>query len=168
MTATARATTAKPRGRRPRDEFDPTPWPVALLCGGFGGFCALLAFPPYGMWMLLPVAIALLGAGLLVRSARLAVLVSLMWGAAFFIPLTQWASTYAGSMPWIALGLFEALYIVLFGLLARTVMVRRGLCVTTALFVSALWVGVETLRSSAPWEGCPGARAPSPWRIPRC
>ena len=160
MTATARATTAKPRGRRPRDEFDPTPWPVALLCGGFGGFCALLAFPPYGMWMLLPVAIALLGAGLLVRSARLAVLVSLMWGAAFFIPLTQWASTYAGSMPWIALGLFEALYIVLFGLLARTVMVRRGLCVTTALFVSALWVGVETLRSSAPWGGLPwGASA---------
>ena len=94
------------------------------------------------------------------RSARLAVLVSLMWGAAFFIPLTQWASTYAGSMPWIALGLFEALYIVLFGLLARTVMVRRGLCVTTALFVSALWVGVETLRSSAPWGGLPwGASA---------
>ena len=160
MTATLRATGATKRGRRPRDEFDTTPWPVALLCGGFGGFCALLAFPPYGMWMLLPVSIALLGAGLLVRSARLAALVSMLWGAAFFIPLTQWASTYAGSMPWIALGLFEALYIVLFGLLARAVMVRRGLCVTTALFVSALWVGVETLRSTAPWGGLPwGASA---------
>lgn len=160
MTATTRSRTSRERSRRPQDEFTPTPWPVALLCGGAGGFCALLAFPPYGMWMLLPVGIALLGAGLLVRSAGLAVLVSLAWGLAFFVPLTYWASTYAGAMPWIALGVFEALYIVLFGLLARTVMVRRGLCISSALIVAALWVGVETLRSTAPWGGLPwGASA---------
>lgn len=153
MTATTRARTSRERSRRSHDEFTPTPWPVALLCGGLGGLCALLAFPPYGMWMLLPVGIALLGAGLLVRSAGLAVLVSLAWGLAFFVPLTHWASTYAGEMPWIALGVFEALYIVLFGLLARTVMVRRGLCVSSSLIVAALWVGVETLRSTAPWGG---------------
>lgn len=160
MTATTRSRTSRERSRRPQDEFSPTPWPVALLCGAAGGFCALLAFPPYGLWMLLPVGIALLGAGLLVRSAGLAVLVSLAWGLAFFVPLTQWASTYAGAMPWIALGVFEALYIVLFGLLARTVMVRRGLCISSALIVAALWVGVETLRSAAPWGGLPwGASA---------
>jgi len=164
VAATAAGAAAAKRTRRgaarERDEFDPTPWPLALLCGAAGGICALLAFPPYDLWMLLPVAIALLGAGLLVRSVLLAALVSLVWGLALFIPLTQWASTYAGTMPWIALGVFEALYIVLFGLLARTVMVRRGLCLSTALVVSALWVGVETLRSSAPWGGLPwGASA---------
>ncbi|MGO1227411.1 MULTISPECIES: apolipoprotein N-acyltransferase [unclassified Brachybacterium] len=153
MTATTRSRPSRERSRKSRDEFTPTPWPVAVLCGGFGGFCALLAFPPYGMWMLLPVAIALLGAGLLVRSSRLAMFVSLVWGLAFFVPLTHWASTYAGTMPWIALGVFEALYIVLFGLVARTVMVRRGLCISSALIVAALWVGVETLRSTAPWGG---------------
>lgn len=160
MTATARGTAARERARRPRDEFDPTPWPIALLCGAAGGFCALLAFPPYDLWMLLPVSIALLGAGLMVRSVSLAMLVSLLWGLALFVPLVKWASTYAGAMPWIALGVFEALYIVLFGLLARAVMVRRGLCISTAIVVSALWVGVETLRSSAPWGGLPwGANA---------
>ncbi|WP_193104535.1 apolipoprotein N-acyltransferase [Brachybacterium sp. FME24] len=146
--------------RRRRDEFDPTAWPLALLCGLAGGFTALLAFPPYGMWMLLPVSLALLLAGLLARNVWVSILVSLAWGAAFFIPLTAWANTYAGTLPWLALGVFEALYIVLFGLLARTVMLRRGLCPTSTLVVSALWVGVETLRSHAPWGGLPwGATA---------
>ncbi|WP_341857062.1 hypothetical protein [Brachybacterium sp. GPGPB12] len=40
----------------------------------------------------------------------------------------------------------------LFGLAARAVMVRRGLCVSSALVVSALWVGVETPRG-APLRG---------------
>src|SRR5690606_17228351 len=160
MTATARARACEARTRLPRDEFSPTPWPLALLCGAGGGFCALLAFPPYDLWMLLPVGIALLCAGLLVRSAMLALLVSFAWGAALFVPLTSWASTYAGTAPWIALGLFEALYTVLFGLLARMVMVRRGLGLATALVVSALWTATETLRGSVPWGGLPwGASA---------
>ncbi|MDN6303913.1 MAG: apolipoprotein N-acyltransferase, partial [Brachybacterium sp.] len=160
MRATAAAAGARRRTARPRAEFEPTPWPVALLCGAAGGGAALLAFPPYDLWMLLPVAIALLGAGLLVRSIWLAAGVSLLWGTALFIPLTEWANTYAGSTPWIALGIFEALYIVVFGLLARTVMVRRGLCLTSAVVVSALWVAMETLRSSVPWGGLPwGASA---------
>jgi apolipoprotein N-acyltransferase len=149
----AAAARTRTRPRRPREEYDPTPPLVALGCGLLGGVCALLAFPPYDLWMLLPVAIALLCGGLLVRSAWLAALVSLLWGLAFFVPLTEWASIYAGSVPWIALGAFEALYIVLFGLAARAVMVRRGLCASTAFVVAALWVGVETLRGSAPWGG---------------
>lgn len=156
MSSTVRTTAARARtarGRRPREEYEATPWPVALGCALLGGFCALLAFPPYDLWMLLPVGIALLCGGLLVRSAWLAGLVSLLWGLAFFVPLTEWASTYAGSAPWLALGVFEALYIVLFGLAARAVMVRRGLCASSALVVSALWVGVESLRGTAPWGG---------------
>ncbi|GAA1490605.1 apolipoprotein N-acyltransferase [Brachybacterium sacelli] len=155
MTATTRAASARAGSRRARDEFDPTPWPIALVCAVAGGAAALLAFPPYGMWMLLPVSLALLGAGLLVRSVWVSILVSLAWGAAFFVPLTAWANTYAGTLPWVALGVFEALYVVVFGLLARTVMLRRGLCLSSAVVVSALWVGIETLRSHAPWGGLP-------------
>src|SRR5690625_7698292 len=62
-------------------------------------------------------------------------------------------------MPWIALGGFEALYSVLFGLLARTVMIRRGLTISSALIVAALWTGVETLRSHFPWGGLPWGAA---------
>lgn len=159
MSARTRAGAGRAHGvampSRRRDEFDPTPWPVALLCGTAGGFAALASFPPYGQWMLLPVSLALLTAALLTLSTWVALLGSLAWGAAFFVPLTAWANIYAGTMPWIALGLFEALYILLFGLLARTVLHRRGLCPSTAVVISALWVGVETLRSHAPWGGLP-------------
>ena len=144
---------ARRRARARRDEIDPTPWPLALLCAVVGGAAAFAAFPPYDMWGLLPLSLTLLSAGLLVRSVWLAALVSLLWGAAFFIPLTEWANIYAGTVPWIALGIVQALYILLYGLLARTVMVRRGLTISTALVVAALWVGVETLRSHWPWGG---------------
>lgn len=137
------------------EQVTATPWPVALLCGAAGGALALLAFPPYDLWMLLPVALALLSIGLLTRTVLPALLSSMAWGLAFFVPLTEWANTYAGTMPWVALGIVQALYIVLFGLLARTVMVRRGLTAGTLLVVSALWVGVETLRSHVPWGGLP-------------
>lgn len=144
----------------PREDLVPTPALTALACGVLGGIAALLAFPPYDLWWLLPVAIALLVAGVLVRSAWLAALVSLLWGLAFFVPLTRWAETYAGAMPWAALAVFEALYIVLFGLLARAVLVRRGLRLGPAIVVAALWVAVETLRSHVPWGGLPwGASA---------
>lgn len=155
MSTTTRASAAREQAQRAHDEFVPTSWPVALLFGVAGGLAALASFPPYGQWMLLPVSLALLSAALLTRSLWVALLASLAWGAAFFIPLTAWANIYAGTMPWIALGVFEALYILLFGLLARTVLHRRGLCPSTAVVISALWVGVETLRSHAPWGGLP-------------
>ncbi|MGO2362227.1 MAG: apolipoprotein N-acyltransferase, partial [Brachybacterium tyrofermentans] len=68
---------------QPRDDVDPTPWPAALICGAAGGLAALAAFPPYGMWMLLPVSLALLSAALLTRSGWVAALASLAWGVAF-------------------------------------------------------------------------------------
>lgn len=153
MSAAARTAAARGTAETTSDEVDPTPWPVALLLAALGGVCALLAFPPYDLWMLLPVALALFSAALLVRTVRLAVLVSLVWGLAFFVPLTQWASTYAGWMPWLALGVFEALYMVVYGLAARTVMVRRGLSLSSAIVVAALWTAVELLRGTVPWGG---------------
>src|SRR5699024_11443417 len=71
-----------------------------------------------------------------------------------------WSIPYAVSAPCLALGVFEALYMVVFGLLARTVMVRRGLCLSCVVVVSALWVALEALRGSVPWGGLPwGASA---------
>ncbi|MCL6424125.1 apolipoprotein N-acyltransferase [Brachybacterium sp. JHP9] len=138
-----------------RDTIRPTSPFAALVLGAIGGMCALLAFPPYDLWMLLPVAIAALNAALLTRRWWAGALGALTWGLAFFIPLTNWANIYAGAMPWIALGVFEALYIVLYGVLARIVMVRRGLGLGTAVIVAALWTGAETLRSTFPWGGLP-------------
>ncbi|UQN30762.1 apolipoprotein N-acyltransferase [Brachybacterium kimchii] len=139
--------------RTPRDQVAPTPALAALVLGVLGGLGALAAFPPYDLWMLLPFAIAALNACVLTRRWHVAALASLLWGLAFFVPLTIWAKTYAGPAPWLALGAFEALYIVLYGLAARAVLVRRGIGLGSGIVLAALWVAVETLRSTFPWGG---------------
>jgi apolipoprotein N-acyltransferase len=139
--------------RTARDHVTPTPLPAALLLAVLGGVAALLAFPPFDLWMLLPFAIAALNACVLTRRWQVAALSSLLWGLAFFVPLTIWAKTYAGIAPWLALGLFESLYILLYGLLARAVLVRRGVGLGSGIVLAALWVAVETLRSTFPWGG---------------
>lgn len=146
-----------PERRRPQpavtDAVAPTPWLPALLLGALGGLGAVAAFPPYDHWWLLPVGVGMLSLAVLTRRAVTAVLASLAWGLGFFVPLTEWANTYAGTMPWLALAVFESLYIVLYGLLVRTVLVRRGPGAGSALVVSGLWVGAETLRGTLPWGG---------------
>ncbi|MDO5661962.1 MAG: apolipoprotein N-acyltransferase [Brachybacterium sp.] len=141
--------------RRTADQVRPTPLPVALLLAAIGGILALLAFPPYDLWMLLPVSLALLSGAVMTRSWISGALAGLVWGLAFFVPLTEWAGTYAGTMPWIALGMVQALYIVPFALAARTLLVRRGPGAVSAVVVALLWVGIETLRSHWPWGGLP-------------
>ncbi|MGP9693013.1 apolipoprotein N-acyltransferase [Brachybacterium sp. AOP25-B2-12] len=159
---TARSTTAPPRGHgatpsrdRADHELPTTPalWsPVLALVGGL---LAWLAFPPYDLWYLLPVALAMLGGAVLVRRRIVAALAGLIWGVAFFLPLMAWANTYAGFAPWFALAAFEAMYVVVFALAARTVMRRRGITIGSALIVACLWAGTELLRSHLPWGGLP-------------
>ncbi|PWH05692.1 apolipoprotein N-acyltransferase [Brachybacterium endophyticum] len=141
------------RGRGVRDQVVPTTLLPAVVLAVLGGLAAIAAFPPYDLWMLLPFAIAGLNAAVLTRRWQAAALTSLLWGLAFFVPLTIWAKTYAGVGPWLALGAFQALYIVVYGLLARAVLVRRGITLGSGIVVAALWVGVETLRSTVPWGG---------------
>lgn len=135
------------------DLVAPTPWPASLALGALGGLAAICAFPPYDMWPLLPVGIAALTLAVLSRRWQVAALASLAWGLAFFVPLTQWAATYAGPEPWLALGVVQALYIIVHGLLARAVLVRRGPGLRAGFVVACLWVGVELLRGTLPWGG---------------
>ncbi|UYG16321.1 apolipoprotein N-acyltransferase [Brachybacterium huguangmaarense] len=137
-----------------------TPWPVALVLAVAGGLAAWLAFPPYDLWFLLPIALAALDAAILVRRAALAGLLGLIWGFAFFLPLSQWANIYAGLAPWAALAVVEGLFFALYALLARAVLIRRGVGLSGSLVVACLWAGVEALRSHVPWGGLPwGASA---------
>ncbi len=146
--------------RGARGTIRPTPWPVALVLAIVGGLAAWLAFPPYDLWFLLPIALAALNAAILVRHALLAGLLGLVWGFAFFLPLSQWANIYAGLAPWAALAVVEGLFFALYALLARAVLVRRGVGLSGSLVVACLWAGVEALRSHVPWGGLPwGASA---------
>ena len=68
------------------------------------GLALLVAFPPYGLWWLAPVGVALLAAGRApaggcAAGAGLGVLAGLV----FFVPLLAWTNLHAGTVPWLLL-----------------------------------------------------------------
>lgn len=162
--ARARAQDRKEREREERSaqrrSAAPMPAWLAPPIAALGGYAAWAAFPPHDLWYLLPLGLAALTAACLVRRPGIAALSGLAWGMAFFLPLTAWANIYAGLEPWIALAVFESLYIVGFALAARAVLVRWGPSPRAGLVVACLWTGIEALRSHVPWGGLPwGASA---------
>ncbi len=65
----------------------------AVLVAAVAGFVLDLAFPSVGIWPLAYVAVALSLGSLVGRSAGGALLVGLIFGAAFYFPHISWASS---------------------------------------------------------------------------
>ena len=131
-----------------------------MLAAG-SGLLTNAAFPGRGWWGAAFVGMALLFFALRRDSARWNAVVGLVWGLAFFAPQLQWADYVVGRVPWIALTMFEALYIALFAVAwtwaRRRAAVWRSPGLQTGAFV-VIWVAVEELRSQAPFGGFPWAR----------
>jgi len=139
---------------------EPNRWWVLGLAAG-SGLLTEAAFPGRGWWGAAFAGTALLFFALRRDSARWNALVGLVWGLAFFAPHITWADYAVGRVPWLALTVFEALYVALFG--AAWTWARRGAAIwhspglqATAFVV--LWVAVEELRSAAPFGGFPWGR----------
>ncbi|WP_245566869.1 apolipoprotein N-acyltransferase [Jonesia quinghaiensis] len=138
------------------------PRPLTLIIAVVSGFLTDWAFPDRNMWALAFVGIA----GLWIATSRDApgwnVLVGSAWGIAFFLPHVQWAQyAVGGNLPWIALSIFEGLYIGLFAWawsMARRsrVLARRPL--GQVLAFAALWIAVEYVRMVFPFGGFPWGR----------
>ena len=111
------------------------------------------AFPPRDLWALAPLAMGLLYACLRLGrpSARTGAACGGVFGLALFLPLLPWIGVYVGPLPWIALAVVSALYLVLFGAMA-TVTMRLP---AAPLWFALCWVAVEALRSSFPFGGFP-------------
>ena len=140
--------------------LEPNRWLVLLLAAA-SGLLTETAFPDRGWWGAAFVGMALLFLALRRDSARWNALVGLVWGLAFFAPHLTWANYVVGRVPWVALSVFEALYIALFGVLWTWA--RRGTAIwrSPGLQVTAfvvIWVAVEELRSVAPFGGFPWGR----------
>jgi apolipoprotein N-acyltransferase len=128
------------------------PWRTALA--GAGGVALYLSFPGHdlsGLAVLGPAALSLATAG---RRFRGGLWLGLVLGLVFMLPLLSWTGVYVGSFPWLALGVFEALYLALLG---------GALALTSRLpawpvWAAALWVADEALRSSVPFGGFPWGR----------
>ncbi|SDY20867.1 apolipoprotein N-acyltransferase [Modestobacter sp. DSM 44400] len=128
------------------------PWRTALATAG--GLALYLSFPGHdlgGLAVLGPAALSLATHG---RRLRGGLWLGLVLGLVFLLPLLSWTGVYVGSFPWLALGIFESLYLALLG---------GALALTSRLpgwpvWAAALWVSDEALRSRLPFGGFPWGR----------
>ncbi|REF00918.1 apolipoprotein N-acyltransferase [Thermomonospora umbrina] len=127
-------------------------WPRTLTAIA-AGLLMWPAFPPYDLWPLAPVGVALLTIALHGLPGRAATWPAFWAGAAFFLPALS-GIVKIGPDAWLLLGLVQAAYFAPMGAGIALVTRLRGWPVWTA----ALWVAQEFVRGRAPFGGFPWAR----------
>jgi len=140
--------------QRQRQRQGRSRWPWRTALAALGGLALYLAFPGHDLSLLAvlgPTALALAVRGQRVRGGAW---LGLVLGLAFMLPLLSWTGIYVGSFPWLALAVFEALYLALLGGAAAAVSRLPG----WPLWAAALWVADEALRGRAPLGGFPWGR----------
>jgi apolipoprotein N-acyltransferase len=134
------------------------PWWVAVLarCAGAvaGGVLLYLSFPPRTLWWLVLPAFALLGIVLRGRRVRAAFGYGFLFGLAFLLPLLSWVSSLVQAAPWIALSVFEALFLGLAAVGMALVSRLPG----APVWAAAVWIAGEALRGRVPFGGLPWGR----------
>ncbi|ONM50129.1 apolipoprotein N-acyltransferase [Nocardia donostiensis] len=146
---------AEPATRSRTTWYDRYPVPTRAVAAILAGLLLFGSFPPRPWWFLAPVGIALLT--LVVRAAgrlRDAFGYGLLAGLGFFLPLLPWTGIYVGPLPWLALSAACAVYIGLFGVLARLLATLPA----WPLWIALAWTAAEWGRSSFPFGGFPWGR----------
>ena len=133
------------------------PLPIRLLVAAGSGAILAVAFPPYGWWWVLPVAVAGLTLACAGATGRRGALVGLVAGLVFFAVLLRWMRV-VGPDAWVGLTVLQASFWALLG---------GGLAVVSRLplwpaWAAGCWVLVEALRSVLPWGGFPWGRLAYP------
>jgi apolipoprotein N-acyltransferase len=128
---------------------------AARVAGAAGGGALLyLSFPPRPLWWLVLPAFALLGTVLYGRRARAAFGYGFLFGLGFLLPLLAWTGTFVGSLPWVVLSAFEALFI---GLACAGIAVVSRLP-AAPIWAAAVWIAGEAVRGRIPFGGLPWGR----------
>ncbi|RZT78651.1 apolipoprotein N-acyltransferase [Micromonospora violae] len=137
----------------------PLPLRVAVPLAVAAGLALLAAFPPYGVWPLAPVGVALLAAAAHRRRLRAGAGLGFLTGVALFAPLLAWTNLHTGYLPWVLLSLLQAGYLALLGMATAWVspLADRGRWAWPVL-TGLLWVGQEALRDRTPFGGFPWGR----------
>ena len=133
-------------------------WRPALVARVVGAIAAgvLLyhSFPPRPLWWLVLPAFAVLGLVLYGRRPRAGFGYGFLFGLGFLLPLLAWTGSFVGSVPWVALSVFEALFLGLAG--AGMAVVSR--LPVAPVWVAAVWIAGEALRARVPFGGLPWGR----------
>lgn len=140
-------------------KWQPLPLPVAVAAALLAGLAMLAAFPPYDVWWLAPVGVALLGAAAHRRRLRTGAGLGMLAGLVFFLPLLSWTNLHLSNTPWLLLSVFESGYLALLGLATSSIsgLVDRFRW-AWPLMTGALWVAQEALRGRVPFGGFPWGR----------
>ncbi|MEU4780277.1 apolipoprotein N-acyltransferase [Micromonospora sp. NPDC023633] len=135
------------------------PLPVAAPMAVLAGLAVLAAFPPYGLWPLAPLGVALLAVATHRRRVRAGAGLGFLAGVALFAPLLSWTNLHTGYLPWLLLSLLQAGYLALLGAAGAFVspVVDRARWGWPAV-TGVLWVGQEALRDRTPFGGFPWGR----------
>jgi apolipoprotein N-acyltransferase len=134
---------------------------VALPIAIVSGFALQGAFPSTNYWPLAFVGVFLLLWSLLGRSFWTGLLVGTAAGASFWLTLINWLTLYLGPVPWLALGILQALF---FGVGAALIALalnrgptswpsRWGRVGLVSIVVAALWTLRESITSVWPYGG---------------
>ena len=137
------------------------PWVVAAL-GAVCGLMVALAFPPFDVWPLVPVAVAGLSLVILASTASasprrcllMGSLAGAAFGLAFFAALAPWLRVI-GPDAYGLVVLVSLLFTAVFGGGAAYVVRLPG----WPIWIACWWVAVEALRSRFPLGGFPWGRA---------
>jgi apolipoprotein N-acyltransferase len=132
-----------------------SPFVAARVLGAAGGGVLLyLSFPPRTLWWLALPAFALLAVVLHGRRARAGFGYGFLFGLGFLLPLLAWTGSFVGSLPWLVLSAFEALFVGLAG--AGIAVVSR--LPAAPVWAAAVWVAGEAVRGRVPFGGLPWGR----------
>ncbi|MFC4149797.1 apolipoprotein N-acyltransferase [Micromonospora mangrovi] len=159
MTTLDREETQATDGARDAGTPRPLPLTVAVPLAVVAGLALLAAFPPYGVWPLAPVGVALLAAAVHRRRLRAGAGLGFLAGVTLFAPLLEWTNLHTGYLPWVLLSLLQAGYLALLGAATAWVspLVDRHRAAWPAV-TGVLWVGQEALRDRTPFGGFPWGR----------
>ncbi|MBW0134129.1 apolipoprotein N-acyltransferase [Pseudonocardia abyssalis] len=125
-----------------------------MVAAAAGGYLLYLSFPPSTLWWLALPAFGLFGVVLRGGSARAGFGYGFVFSMAFLTPLLVWVSSLVQWLPWIALSVFESLFVAV---------ACAGMAVVTRLpawplWAAAVWGIGESVRSRIPWGGMPWGR----------
>ena len=142
---------------------NPSPAPVprhrgaAALTGlavAAAGVVLFLSASPRELWWLAPVAFVILGAALHGRRARAGLVLGLLFGLGYYLPLLVWTGEFVGAMPWLALAVFESLI----PALAGAAMAAVSRLPAAPLWATGTWVAAEAVIARVPFGGFPWGR----------
>lgn len=133
-------------------------WALRLVAIAGAGFVLYAGSPPRDLWWMAPLAFAVLAAVVRHRRARAGFGYGVVFGFTFLLPLLGWLQDFLGAdfgpWPWLGVAAVEGLFIGLAG--AGMALVSR--LPAAPVWMAAVFVAAEAIRSAFPFGGFPWGR----------